>query len=334
MSEPESDKDDIDPKGNQPAVIESDESQIRVNAGAGTGKTSTMVWKIERQIKEQGANPERILALTFANKAATNVETRVAEELDSTLGYNISSYTYHSFCHQLLKEYAYYTDHPPDFELITESTSATLIQEIVQKIDFDLIEPMTPGSDGTRDNILEDTLDFIGEIKRSGHSPDDVASVLPAQSDVMRAHRAVQEIQHTSEKLWDLDALFADGGKSETRINQWLIDLRKELRAIIDEFDGESLFNGENGNGHSMDLLKDVEMDVSVELGKIELPLGKVLQLSKGSVIELEKLAGEPVDILVNGHRIAHGEVVVIDEHFGVRISNLITTRQRLASLK
>ena len=114
----------------------------------------------------------------------------------------------------------------------------------------------------------------------------------------------------------------------------------KEERVItgrqveFDEFEGESLFNGENGNGHSMDLLKDVEMDVSVELGKIELPLGKVLQLSKGSVIELEKLAGEPVDILVNGHRIAHGEVVVIDEHFGVRISNLITTRQRLASLK
>lgn len=89
----------------------------------------------------------------------------------------------------------------------------------------------------------------------------------------------------------------------------------------------------ENGDGNSMDLLKDVEMDVSVELGRIELPLGKVLQLAKGSVIELEKLAGEPVDILVNGQRIAHGEVVVIDEHFGVRISNLITTRQRIAKL-
>ncbi|WP_428236493.1 flagellar motor switch protein FliN [Gracilimonas sp.] len=88
-----------------------------------------------------------------------------------------------------------------------------------------------------------------------------------------------------------------------------------------------------NGDGNSMELLKDVEMDVSVELGRIELPLGKVLQLSKGSVIELEKLAGEPVDILVNGQRIAHGEVVVVDEHFGVRISNLITTRQRLAKL-
>jgi flagellar motor switch protein FliN len=92
----------------------------------------------------------------------------------------------------------------------------------------------------------------------------------------------------------------------------------------------------DNGNGemHSMDLLKDVDLDVSVELGRIELPLGKVLGLAKGSVIELEKLAGEPVDILVNGNRIALGEVVVIDEHFGVRISSLVTTKKRLAKIK
>lgn len=88
-----------------------------------------------------------------------------------------------------------------------------------------------------------------------------------------------------------------------------------------------------NAITHNMDLLKDVELDVSVELGRIELPLGKVLQLVKGSVIELEKLAGEPVDILVNGNRIALGEVVVIDEHFGVRISSLVTTKKRLAKL-
>jgi len=97
-------------------------------------------------------------------------------------------------------------------------------------------------------------------------------------------------------------------------------------------------FADENGNGsgevHSMDLLKDVELDVSVELGRIELPLGKVLELAKGSVIELEKLAGEPVDVLVNGNRIALGEVVVIDEHFGVRISSLVTTKKRLAKIK
>lgn len=97
---------------------------------------------------------------------------------------------------------------------------------------------------------------------------------------------------------------------------------------------GEATNVFEELDGTNIELLKDVNLDVSVELGQIQLPLGKVLQLTKGSVLELDKLAGEPVDILVNGHRIAQGEVVVIDEHFGVRIVNLVSTRERLAKAK
>lgn len=84
----------------------------------------------------------------------------------------------------------------------------------------------------------------------------------------------------------------------------------------------------------NLDILKDVELDISVELGRKELPLGDVLHLVRGSVIELDKLAGEPVEIYANGHRIAEGEVVVIDEHFGVRITNLVSTRERIESLR
>jgi len=83
----------------------------------------------------------------------------------------------------------------------------------------------------------------------------------------------------------------------------------------------------------NMDILKDVEIDVSVELGKKQLPLGTVLQLVKGSVIELEKMAGEPVDILVNGRPIATGDVVVIDEFFGVRITQLLESKEKIRSL-
>lgn len=83
----------------------------------------------------------------------------------------------------------------------------------------------------------------------------------------------------------------------------------------------------------NINILKNVEMNLSVELGRREMPLGKILQLVKGSVIELEKLAGEPVEILVNGHTIAQGDVVVIDEHFGVRISNLLTSEEHLKEL-
>ncbi len=79
--------------------------------------------------------------------------------------------------------------------------------------------------------------------------------------------------------------------------------------------------------------LKDVKMNVSVELGHREMTLGNVLKLVRGSVIELEKLAGEPVDILVNGHAIAEGDVVVIDEHFGVRISKLLAGKENIQEL-
>lgn len=83
----------------------------------------------------------------------------------------------------------------------------------------------------------------------------------------------------------------------------------------------------------NIEILKDVEMDLSVELGKQEMPLGDILKLVKGSVIELNKMAGEPVEILVNGFRIALGEVVVIDEHFGVRVTSLVSERERMKSL-
>jgi flagellar motor switch protein FliN len=84
----------------------------------------------------------------------------------------------------------------------------------------------------------------------------------------------------------------------------------------------------------NLDLLKDVELDISVELGRKEVPLGDILHLVRGSVIELNKLAGEPVEVYANGHRIAEGEVVVIDEHFGVRVTNLVSTRERIESLR
>jgi flagellar motor switch protein FliN/FliY len=91
------------------------------------------------------------------------------------------------------------------------------------------------------------------------------------------------------------------------------------------EFDDVEKKNIDSSN--NLDMLKDVNVEVSVELGRITMPLGDVLNLSKGSVVELENLAGEQINVLVNGLNIAMGEVVVIGEHFGVRISKLISTK-------
>lgn len=73
----------------------------------------------------------------------------------------------------------------------------------------------------------------------------------------------------------------------------------------------------------NLELVKDVKMDVTVELGRTNLPLKEVLQLEDSSVIKLERLAGEPVDLLVNGRLIAKGEVVVIGNNFGVKITQV-----------
>ncbi|MFO7845602.1 MAG: flagellar motor switch protein FliN [Balneolaceae bacterium] len=166
-------------------------------------------------------------------------------------------------------------------------------------------------------------------------NPENVLETEDEEPEENAAEQA-EATEDTSERITPEDG---DPGFSATEAEEMedtgsMEEVISGRHVEFEDFEEAADENGINGNGRSMDLLKDVEMDVSVELGRIELPLGKVLQLSKGSVIELEKLAGEPVDILVNGQCIAQGEVVVIDEHFGVRIANLVTTRQRIAKLQ
>lgn|GEM_PF-3566991 len=82
-----------------------------------------------------------------------------------------------------------------------------------------------------------------------------------------------------------------------------------------------------------IDLLLDVPLDVSVELGRTQRPIREILALVPGSVIELDRLAGDPIDVLVNGRRIARAEVVVVDERFAIRITDILTPEERVARL-
>lgn len=93
----------------------------------------------------------------------------------------------------------------------------------------------------------------------------------------------------------------------------------------------------ESGMIHSpqnLDLIMDVPLDVSVELGKTKKTIKEILELNQGAIIQLDKLAGEPVDLLVNGKLIAKGEVVVIDENYGIRITAIISPMDRMAKLQ
>ena len=80
----------------------------------------------------------------------------------------------------------------------------------------------------------------------------------------------------------------------------------------------------------NLDILMDVKLQLTVELGRTELPIKKVLELTRGSIIELEKVAGEPVELYANGKLVAHGEVVVIEDNFGLRITSITEPEDRL----
>lgn len=101
--------------------------------------------------------------------------------------------------------------------------------------------------------------------------------------------------------------------------------------AELPEFE-ESRFSG-NDSMEKLNFLKDLQLSIYIELGRTQMQIKEILELERGYVIELDKLASEPVDIFVNNKKIAEGEVVVIDKHFGIRIVNLVDVSNRLKGL-
>lgn len=83
-----------------------------------------------------------------------------------------------------------------------------------------------------------------------------------------------------------------------------------------------------------LDVILDIPVSISMEVGRTSITIRNLLQLNQGSVIELDRLAGEPLDVLVNGTLIAHGEVVVVNEKFGIRMTDVISPAERIKKLR
>jgi len=83
----------------------------------------------------------------------------------------------------------------------------------------------------------------------------------------------------------------------------------------------------------NFEVILDIPVTISMEVGNTEISIRNLLQLNQGSVIELDRLAGEPLDVLVNGTLIAHGEVVVVNEKFGIRLTDVISQSERIKKL-
>ena len=125
----------------------------------------------------------------------------------------------------------------------------------------------------------------------------------------------------------DIDALMAQGGGGAAA--------PAAPRMAMEEF-GSAPKPG-NGpvalEGPNLDVILDIPVSISMEVGSTEISIRNLLQLNQGSVVELDRLAGEPLDVLVNGTLIAQGEVVVVNDKFGIRLTDIITPSERMRKL-
>lgn len=121
------------------------------------------------------------------------------------------------------------------------------------------------------------------------------------------------------------------GGKG--RDDDWAAAIEEQNAepAVLDELKGSGQ---NNGVVQDLDVILDIPVTISMEVGRTAITIRNLLQLNQGSVIELDRLAGEPLDVLVNGTLIAHGEVVVVNEKFGIRMTDVISPSERIKKLR
>ncbi|AEF21906.1 MULTISPECIES: flagellar motor switch protein FliN [Pseudomonas] len=123
----------------------------------------------------------------------------------------------------------------------------------------------------------------------------------------------------------DIDAMLAASAASQP----------SAPRAPMEEFGSMPKTNNPvNLEGPNLDVILDIPVSISMEVGNADITIRNLLQLNQGSVIELDRLAGEPLDVLVNGTLIAHGEVVVVNEKFGIRLTDVISPSERIKKLR
>ncbi len=144
-----------------------------------------------------------------------------------------------------------------------------------------------------------------------------------------------------------MDVFAGSGGLSSSAMSGLSNAELDDLSSVSGGFGGgEGSFGGFGGGSfasnrpsinaprENVEMLLDVELDVAIELGRTDLSIKRVLELAPGSIVELDRMAGEPVDLMVNGKVVAKGEVVVVDESFGIRIVSLVSPEERIKSLR
>ena len=137
----------------------------------------------------------------------------------------------------------------------------------------------------------------------------------------------------------------SDGEENDASMDDWAAAM-EEAGTPMEESTASSVLGAENvsldklqssaGSGEdlNLDVILDIPVTISMEIGSTKINIRNLLQLNQGSVVELDRMAGEPLDVVVNGTLIAHGEVVVVNEKFGIRLTDIISPAERVKKLK
>lgn len=210
-----------------------------------------------------------------------------------------------------------------------EGTGHIPVQDLLIKISFRLkvgelidssIMQVLPLEFGKR--LVEDLFHTSETEESTNDSMIQQSSIPPIEDKQAEKHKLnSQEIQSQMSQQQS----FQTEKNSSSHVNNIPVQ-----PAVFSSFDEVQVTPSETRN---LNMLLDIPLQVTVELGKTKRSVKEILELGSGSIIELDKLAGEPVDILVNKQLVAQGEVVVIDENFGVRITDIVSQRDRIRKL-
>lgn len=124
------------------------------------------------------------------------------------------------------------------------------------------------------------------------------------------------------EESGDADNSDADGENSD------------EADSPFGQLESDAVEGEGEGPGPELDVILDIPVRISMEVGCTQIPIRNLLQLNQGSVVELDRLAGEPLDVMVNGTLIAHGEVVMVNDKFGIRLTDVVSQSERINRLR
>lgn len=163
--------------------------------------------------------------------------------------------------------------------------------------------------------------------KEEKENKNDVDNITDAEQVVEEAEAIVQEITEEISEI-DVQEPTDEQETSEAEASDGPVTVQPVQFASF-----EDLSQTQGEINKNLEILMDIKLQLTVELGRTELPIKKVLELTRGSIIELEKVAGEPVELYANGKLVAHGEVVVIEDNFGLRITSITEPEDRLKGI-